>query len=219
MNDLIIARYKEDVSWIDDNNLSDKFNVIVYNKFYDEPKTLPNVPGRESHTYFWHIIDRYDTLADRTIFCQGDPFDHSPNFVDLANKVDSDKDLDFFPMSRHRGEGDDDIDYLHCDIDGKPDHPTLGMQTQFYNIFGDNAIVPDPIIFYPGAVFCCSKENIHKRPLEFYTKCYDLSLNDEWTDTLVHATGGGFGNKCCGYFFERFWSYIFNHSKIEYVNI
>ncbi len=219
MNDLVIARYKEDISWIDDHNLSDTFNVIVYNKFHSEPITLPNAAGREAHTYLWHIVSNYDTLPDRTIFCQGKPFDHSPRFYALLSDVNTDDSISYFPMSRHRGEGDDDIDYLHCNIDGEPDHPSLCMGEQFHNIFGNNAIIPDPIIFFPGAVFCCSRENIHKRPKEFYKQCYELSLNSDWKDTLVHATVSPNGNVCCAYFFERFWSYIFNYHKIDYVDI
>lgn len=49
-------------------------------------KRLLNV-GRESDTYLHHIVSNYENgLADVTIFCQGDPFDHSPNFLDLLSK-------------------------------------------------------------------------------------------------------------------------------------
>ena len=30
---------------------------------------LPNV-GRESHTFLWHIVTRWDQLAPRTVFMQ-----------------------------------------------------------------------------------------------------------------------------------------------------
>jgi len=229
VNDLVIARYKEDISWIDDNNLTDKFNVIVYNKFHNEPITLPNAAGRESHTYLWHIVSNYDTLADRTVFCQGDPFEHSPNFLNLIGKVNSADKLGYFPMSQARPEegllrtdgvipplGDG---TLHCNILGQPNHPFLNMEEQFFNIFGRNAVVPNPIVFFPGAVFCCSKETIHNRSLDFYKKCYELSTNAEWTDNIVHDKLPPGGNICCAYFFERFWSYIFNYHKIDYVDI
>ena len=107
---------------------------------------------------------------------------------------------------------------LHCNILGEPDHPSLDMEEQFFNIFGHDAVVPNPIVFFPGAVFSCSKETVHKRPVEFYKKCYNLSLNSDWKDRLVHATVTPNGNICCAYFFERFWSYIFNYHKIDYVD-
>lgn len=46
-------------------------------------KRIPNV-GREADTYLHHIISNYGTgLPATTIFCQGHPFDHSPDFLQL----------------------------------------------------------------------------------------------------------------------------------------
>ena len=111
--DLVVARYKEDLSWI--SQVPHHFNIIVYNKddsrpiqkkysvyskvFTSAPPiptvnhpnviiiTLPNV-GRESDTYLHHIITNYNKLADTTIFTQGDPFTHSPDFLKLLEKTD-----------------------------------------------------------------------------------------------------------------------------------
>lgn len=48
-------------------------------------KRLTNV-GREADTYLKHVIANYgDALADQTIFCQGDPFEHSPKFLKLLS--------------------------------------------------------------------------------------------------------------------------------------
>jgi hypothetical protein len=102
--DIVIARYKENLSWT--KHIPDNYRVFVYNKeplFYvgkyntripapqviiDHPNTtltrLPNV-GREADTYLTHIIDRYDELADVTVFAQGDPFPHSPDFLKLLS--------------------------------------------------------------------------------------------------------------------------------------
>lgn len=52
--------------------------------------------GREADTYLQHIVDYYDDdddkdestaslLADLTIFAQGDPFEHSPHFLELLS--------------------------------------------------------------------------------------------------------------------------------------
>jgi len=77
---IVIARYHENIEW------SKQFpNVIIYNKGnkldndYNEIM-LSNV-GKEGHTYYKHICDNYDNLADYTIFLQGTPFDHSPNII------------------------------------------------------------------------------------------------------------------------------------------
>jgi hypothetical protein len=108
--DLVIARYKENISWL--HQVPDSINTIyIYNKddtckrplnrygtvvrsYQINPPTLdvptsrskiislPNV-GREADTYLEHIIQNYDNLADLTIFSQGDPFPHSPDFMKL----------------------------------------------------------------------------------------------------------------------------------------
>lgn len=78
MVDIVIARYNEDLSWLD--NIREKYpeyNIIIYNKGEYIPNSIPllNV-GRESDTYLTHIINNYTNLANITIFLQGNPFDH-----------------------------------------------------------------------------------------------------------------------------------------------
>jgi hypothetical protein len=82
--ELVIARYNEDLSWID--KLPKTIKITIYNKGKHDIKypfiELPNI-GRESHTYLYHIINNYDSLAEQTIFCQGDSIFHSPDFINL----------------------------------------------------------------------------------------------------------------------------------------
>ena len=92
--EIIIARYNEDLSWL--KKIPKDIKITIYNKGLDDieqMKTLnydiiklPNV-GRESHTYLYHIINNYDNLAHKTIFCQGDSIFHSPGFLDLLKNV------------------------------------------------------------------------------------------------------------------------------------
>lgn len=67
--EIVVARYNEDISW------TKPFETIttIYNKGEDNiPNSinLKNV-GRESHTYLYHIVNNYDSLADITVFFQG----------------------------------------------------------------------------------------------------------------------------------------------------
>jgi hypothetical protein len=91
--DIVIARYKEKIDWLEDalNQLKPNYDITVwiYNKgttlvqlpeeICDDTlsvRTLPNV-GRESHTYLHHITQHYDNLNDRyVIFLQGDFKEH-----------------------------------------------------------------------------------------------------------------------------------------------
>ncbi|WP_338872753.1 DUF3431 domain-containing protein [Spirosoma sp. SC4-14] len=80
--ELVVARYTENLNWL--RNLPSEIQKTVYDKSPDGSADdnairLPNV-GREAHTYLHHIVSRYDSLAEWTVFCQGKPFDHAYDF-------------------------------------------------------------------------------------------------------------------------------------------
>jgi hypothetical protein len=90
MNDLIIARYNEPLDWI--MLVPADFRIHIYNK--GDPITSSAVrargdlvdcrnAGRESESYLTHIIEHGPGSGDFTVFSQGDPFEHSPDFLDL----------------------------------------------------------------------------------------------------------------------------------------
>lgn len=92
---VVVARYDEDTSsWIKKLDKNVVESVIVYDKSKnqehhdDDPrvtvKTLPNV-GRETDTYLNYIYENYENLPDHIVFTQGDPFPHSPNFLEIVN--------------------------------------------------------------------------------------------------------------------------------------
>lgn len=94
---LVIARYKEDLEWISD--VPDHFRVVVYNKGplieslpalrrADVIERRPNT-GRESETYLHHLRAHGDSDSEWTIFTQGDPFEHSPDFLELLKHQES----------------------------------------------------------------------------------------------------------------------------------
>jgi hypothetical protein len=91
MNSIVIARYKEDLEWI--LAIPDDFEIFVYNKGErivhpgvlnkaDHIIDRPNV-GRESETYLYHMLTQDRADGDFTVFSQGDPFEHSPDFIEL----------------------------------------------------------------------------------------------------------------------------------------
>lgn len=93
MNSIVIARYKEDVSWI--ARIPDDFEIFLYNKGdpIHDPAVLakahhvidrPNF-GRESETYLHHMLNHRRDDDDFTVFTQGDPFEHSPDFFALLD--------------------------------------------------------------------------------------------------------------------------------------
>lgn len=88
--EIVISRYNEDLEWLKEEPFS-QYPVIVYNKgpnedFYHasnikEIVTLDNV-GRESQTFLYHIIKKYEKLADVTVFLPG-----SSNMENKINKA------------------------------------------------------------------------------------------------------------------------------------
>lgn len=79
--ELVVAAHHEDLAWLADVACA----VTVYAKGNQCPQgvpcvSLPNVQ-REAGTMLHHIVTRWDSLAPLTIFCQGNPFDHSPDFL------------------------------------------------------------------------------------------------------------------------------------------
>ncbi len=88
----VVARFNEDVSWL--LKVPNNIKITLYNKGKDLklPSNIKQIKlenkGRESHTIAYHCLYRYDSLSDYTIFCQGDPFCHSPHFLKLLELHD-----------------------------------------------------------------------------------------------------------------------------------
>ena len=98
--EIVIARYRESLGWLPDlaKELRDNVAYTVYNKGFmvDDRHvgTVPNVSvvqlpnvGKEGHTWLWHIVNRYDSLAERTTFFQGSPRAHLPAGMSLHDYV------------------------------------------------------------------------------------------------------------------------------------
>jgi hypothetical protein len=80
--DCVVAAYRENLDWLkpDAGYLPGLPNVIVYAKHQDAQTQwpgstlLPNV-GRCDHTYLYHIVSNYNTLAPVTLFTTASAFE------------------------------------------------------------------------------------------------------------------------------------------------
>lgn len=151
MKTIVVARYSEDFSWV--GKLKD-WNVIVLNK---GGGNIPNSPGREAHSYLWFITKYYDTLDGEYVFCQGNPFDHVPNFTDVID------------TANYYGR------LYTCDDTGAEDHKNLPIR-QYADILG--IPIPSKIEFRAGAQFKTTANKIKSRPLGFYLACLAKSEHD-----------------------------------------
>ncbi len=97
MHDLVIARYDEDLRWIEE--VPACYFVTIFNK--GQPLTDRSVLNRadfvyqttnrgfESETYIRHIIDGPEAKSEYTVFSQGNPLEHSPDFISLLDRSSS----------------------------------------------------------------------------------------------------------------------------------
>lgn len=172
--DLVIARYKEDVIWIDQLT---EFNPIIYTQSLDPMMTagiytcvnLYNLGGNEARSYLQHIVDCYDRLTDVTIFCQAWPFDHCNNFLDKIKEP-----CDNFTWLSHS--------ILRNEINGHPHHSldcfvgdkveALHPDWLYAAIFNNRA--PDYFVFGQGGMHMVTREQIHTKPVAFYQHIIDL---------------------------------------------
>jgi hypothetical protein len=170
---IVVARYNENVEW------TLQFpNVTIYNK--GEPLggdyteiSLPNV-GREGHTYYKHIIDNYDKLDDYTVFLQGNPFDHSPNIISalytiLSYYTSDNLKTDYGILSEHYFE----TNLSGCEVHYRTRNEIIPMQQVYQHLFNERRENVRYIVG-AGAQFIVSKEQILKRPREFYEKIVKL---------------------------------------------
>jgi hypothetical protein len=155
---IVVARYNEDLEW------SKQFlNVIIYNKGIkltnDFNQILLNNVGREGHTYYKHIYDNYDNLAEYTFFLQGNPFDHSPNIIYNLNKYINNTDLsiDFEFLSEY---------ILDCNLDGCIYHNGLPLINIYEKLF-DERKNNMKFKFGVGAQFIVSKKKYYKDQKNF----------------------------------------------------
>jgi len=190
MKTLVVARYNENLDWLD--NIKD-WNIIVYNKGECHPKEsfkLSNL-GRESGTYIHYIVSNYDNLPDYICFSQGDPFFHAPDIVQELNDFESCEDFTFFKRNGHPScEG---RPTLISNKNGGPNGFSMNIES-FCNEIGIKLPDENELVFSPGAMFILTREAILRRSIEFYK-----SIASKLESHCPHEA----------YILERVWKYIF----------
>jgi hypothetical protein len=188
MIDVVIASYKEDLSFVD----SLEANAIVYDKGgRGVGIPLENI-GREAHTYVHHIVKNYKTLPEWTAFIQGNPFDHAPHVLTLINdfeKISSHNKNEKFYFIGNR--------ITKSDINGLPDHPNLDIAGFQIALFG--GIVQFDMMFIAGAQFIVHRDLIKNKKLSFWKRMLKIFEEQSHADDAWCA--------------ERLWTYIFNYHK------
>lgn len=192
MNELVIARYNENIDWIPTDI---DWKLTVYNK-QSGTNLLPNV-GRESHTYFHHIVHNYNALADWTIFTQAAPAEHHGYngdtammaIINLLRTRDFPFTSGYLPLVQ-----------VCFTISANSD------QLEVIKVAKEIGIQPSDVkeYFFPNGIFSVSKDVILNHSKEFYEKCLNLLTTSD--------------NPPNGYYFERLWPTIFAAVPVSKTN-
>ena len=154
--------------------------------------SFPNV-GREAHSYLTHLIERYDSLAAVTIFCQGRPFDHAPDLHDRLAALAAGKETPtpFLWYGFLEDTDDPEGQRLFVPWSKNPSRTELATGKLYEELFGDTS--PKLFHFRGGAQFSVSREGVLSRPREYYERALEACLADP---LAPHS-------------FERFWDRFF----------
>lgn len=184
--EIVVSSHGENLSWLENVWHPKK----IYNKEWNiKPNTvhLPNV-GRESHTYIHHIYHNYENLCDVTVFCQGTPFDHCPNFIQIINHNSIEEmniaqnmraNSEFCPLSNNIWKIQSNL--LKKEWETKYRLPCISKVLKI--CFSENRTLQCFTCIW-GAMFAISKQNI----LKFDKKIYLSLLNmhyDDWSMPYV----------------------------------
>lgn len=199
--ELVVTRHSESLNWL--AQVDPQVQVTVFNRGTPLPMDAVDVPnvGRDGRTLVGFICDNYDDLADVTFFAQGNPFDHSPDFVPrLKHKYDQPTSLaeqynDAFPPTSegyvvreetvhgHQVRYADALRMLGRDADETAE----ALATVWQNVF----VCPQPqrVEYGYGLLWAVPRAAILARPREFWCSLYDCCDTDESAYSLELIVG------------------------------
>lgn len=174
--ELVVARHNEDLAWL--KRVPREFLITVYDKGDGSSggKTLSN-EGREAHTYLHHLADRYESLAELTVFVQGHPFDHAP---DLHKKLRAYADgsetvADFHWLGFLADTDDPRGRRLFVPWSKNPERRELQLEGFHRKLFDEEG--PQAYRFFAGAQFAVTRTAAQSRPRAFYEYGAKLSVH------------------------------------------
>jgi hypothetical protein len=221
--ELIISRYNESLSWLDNKEYIDTYNkfskIICYNKGNEIPnnsyikshpnqfqiKTLPNV-GREAHTYLTHIIQNYDNLSDINVFVPGSCDVSNKWFRAINTMIKSlNTNNTVFMCDAYDSNLIEKIYNFKIDTYASTNSENLNLNNENnlkispirpFGKWYTHVFESTPLEYLSfNAIFAVSKEHIHNRSKDFYIKLLDY-VNTSSNHEVAH-------------YIERAWPAIF----------
>ena len=194
--EVVVCRCGENLAWL--RNLPPGVRVTVYDKTpapacpWPDALPLPNV-GREAHAWLHHLTERYDTLADRTVFAQGHPFDHAPDMHPVIRELAAGANPagDFLWLGFLWETDDARGCPTFVNWTKNPERRELDLEGFFRRLWSQPA--PDRVRYVGGGQFAVARSAVHRRPRDFYARARMVA--EEFPDA-AHA-------------FERTWDRVF----------
>jgi hypothetical protein len=208
--DLVISYYKEELGWLEKYKDVRFNNIYLYNKGPLETNTpyieikLENI-GRCDHTYLYHIIDKYDELADVTIFTTGSvDLPHKSEKLDFiikrtleTNNSAFQGNFLFFYNVRDYYYYFQIADYESSYQSNKTNAPMERSKIKPFGKWYDTHFKGiDVDLASLCGIFSVSKKHIHQHPKEYYKNLIAEFPNNS--------------NPEVGHYFERAWLAVFN---------
>ena len=216
---IVIARYNENLSWLKKKVFH--YPYVVYNKgqnsdFYKSDMFVKEIKlknvGRETHSYFTHIVNNYDALDDLTIFVPGsletkNRYKRSIRLMQEANG-DTFSCLRGNVFEQHKTFKID--NYLCTNKKNSALNPDSTIKKSKTRPFGKwyNKTFKQghkkSICFTMNSMFALTKETILRKPKSYYESLLQ-QVNDHHNHEEVH-------------YFERAWDTVFYpYSKVKYL--
>lgn len=196
MVEVVVCRHGEDLAWT--RNLPRGVSLTIYDK--TEPAgerwpgstPLPNV-GREAQAWLHHLTVRYESLPDWTVFAQGHPFDHAPDFHRFVRNLSGGKQTEGnFHWLGFLWETDNALGHpSFVNWTKNPERRPLDLDGFFQVLWKEPC--PETIRYVGGGQFALAAEAARRRPRSFYQRAREVA--EQFPDA-AHA-------------FERTWNRIF----------
>lgn len=197
MVEVVVCRFGEDLAWT--RNLPRGIRLTVYDKSpaaetpWPGSISLPNV-SRDDFAWLHHLVERYDDLADLTVFAQGRPFDHAPDLHRVVRRLVQNEgnfcpDFTWFGFLWETDDARGRPSFVTWSKN--PERRELNLEGFFQALWAEPA--PAKVRYVGGSQFALSRAAAHRRPVDFYRRARDLS---QTFPDAAHA-------------FERTWDRIF----------
>ncbi|NBT89252.1 MAG: DUF3431 domain-containing protein [Verrucomicrobia bacterium] len=194
--EVVVCRCGETLDWL--RNLPQGVRITVYDKTpppasrWAEAVPLPNV-GREAHAWLHHLVERYDSLAEWTLFAQGRPFDHVPEMHRVVRRLAAGEippeDFLWLGFLWETDDARGRPTFVHWTKN--PERRELDLKGFFHALWNEPA--PDKVRYVGGGQFVLGRPAALRRTREFFQKA--RSLAEKFPDA-AHA-------------FERTWDRVF----------